>query len=68
MQNVTNELVKALAAANGLTISEDRVDLVREQYESYLRTLAELRTLPLPPATEPAFFPPLTPAAGRSKP
>lgn len=62
MQNVTNELVQALAAANGLTIAEDRLDLVREQYESYLRTLAGMRALSLPPETEPSFFPPLPPA------
>lgn len=62
MQELTNESIRTLAAANGLTIPEQRLDLVRRQYEGFLRTLAELNTLPLPREAEPAFFPPLAPS------
>jgi hypothetical protein len=47
-------MVRALAAANGLTIPEERLELVRRQYEGYLRTLEELDALEVPTETEPA--------------
>ena len=63
MQEMTNEFIRTLAAASGITIPDERLDLVRRQYESFLRTLAEIDTLRLGPETEPAFFPPLRPPA-----
>jgi hypothetical protein len=51
---VTRDMVRALAAANGLTIPEERLELVRRQYEGYLRTLEQLDALELPRETEPA--------------
>ena len=65
MQELTNDVIKTLAAANGLTIPDDRLDLVRRQYEDYLRTLAEIATLPLAREAEPA---PATPLAPESTP
>jgi hypothetical protein len=51
----TREFVRALAEANGLTLPEERLDLVLRQYENFLRSLNELNTLPLPVEAEPAF-------------
>lgn len=62
MQELTNEFIRTLAAANGITIPEERLDLVRRQYEGFLRNLAELDTLPLAREAEPAFFPSMAPA------
>ena len=57
MQDVTNEFIRILAAANGLTFPDERLDLVRRQYESFLRVLAEIGTLALPREVEPAVLP-----------
>jgi hypothetical protein len=51
---MTRDTIRTLAAANGLTIPEERLDLVLEQYQSFLRTLAQIDTLDLPRETEPA--------------
>jgi hypothetical protein len=51
----TKELVRALAEANGLTIPEERVELVLRQYENLLRNLEAINSLPLPVEAEPAF-------------
>lgn len=57
MQEPTRELVRDLAAASGLTIPEERLDLVLRQYKEYLQTLRELASLELPRETEPAIIP-----------
>jgi hypothetical protein len=71
MQDVTKEFIRALAAANGITLAEDRLELVRVQYQSFLRGLAEINTLPLPPETEPSItyslVPPVVPPSGAGK-
>jgi hypothetical protein len=54
MQKMTRETLRILAAANGLTIPDDRLDLVLREYESLLRSLAELNALPLAREAEPA--------------
>ena len=53
---ITRELIQALALANGLNLPDDRVDVVLEQYESYLRTIEELDSLSLPQESEPAIL------------
>jgi hypothetical protein len=55
MQGVTAEFIKTLAAANGIQLPEERVELVRRQYESLLRSLATINSLPIPKETEPAI-------------
>jgi hypothetical protein len=55
MQEPTIDLVRALAAANGLTIPDERLALVRREYASLLQTLERINSLPLPIETEPAF-------------
>jgi hypothetical protein len=73
VQQPTKELVRALAAANGLNIPEERLELVLRQYESFLRSLEEINSLPLAVEAEPAFVfslpsqPAAMPAAGREK-
>ena len=62
MQELTNEIVRALAAANGLAIPDERLDLVRRQHDQYLRTLGEIATLPLPREAEPRPLVPVSPA------
>lgn len=58
---MNRELLRALAAANGLTIPEERLDLVLREYDSLTRALAELDTLPLTREIEPAHIFPLAP-------
>ena len=53
---ITKDFIRTLAAANGLTIPEDRLDVVQRQYESFLRTLAEIQELELPRETEPSIL------------
>lgn len=53
---ITKEFIRTLATANGLTIPEDRLDVVQRQYESYLRTLDELQQLGLPREMEPSIL------------
>jgi len=52
----TKELIRALAEANGLAIPEERLELVLRQYESFLRSLEQINTLPLPLEAEPAIL------------
>ena len=54
MQEVTNAFIKTLAAANGIDVPEERLDLVRRQYESLMRNLAQINSLSMPRETEPA--------------
>jgi hypothetical protein len=53
-QAITRDFIRTLAAANGLTIPEDRLDVVLRQYEGFMRTLEKINTLPLPRESEPA--------------
>ena len=55
---MTREALKALAAANGLDIPDERLDLVLRQYENLNRTLSRLETLPLPREAEPLSLAP----------
>jgi len=55
MQEVTTEFIRMLAAANGIAIPEERLDLVRRQYERFLQSLADINGLPMPRETEPAI-------------
>jgi hypothetical protein len=61
MQEFTDEFIRTLAAANGLRIPDERLELVRRQYADFVRTMTELETLPLSREAEPATF--LVPAA-----
>lgn len=54
MQNVTNELIRMMAAADGITIPDERLELVRRQYEAFLQDMAEINTLPLAREAQPA--------------
>jgi len=53
---ITKDFVKTLAAANGLAIPDDRLEVVQRQYESFLRTLDEIQQLELPRETEPSIL------------
>jgi hypothetical protein len=55
MSDITGDFVRALAAANGLELPDERIELVRAQYERYLQTLKELNALPLAREAEPAI-------------
>ena len=63
MEDVTREFIRTLAAANGITLPEDRLELVRVQYQSFLRGLVEINSLPMPPETEPSIMYSLAPPA-----
>jgi Asp-tRNA(Asn)/Glu-tRNA(Gln) amidotransferase C subunit len=53
---ITKEFISTLAEANGLTIPEDRLDVVLRQYQSFLRALEEIQQLDLPRETEPSIL------------
>jgi hypothetical protein len=53
---ITKDFIRTLAAANGLTIPDERLDVVQRQYENYLRTLGEIQSLDLPRETEPSIL------------
>lgn len=55
MQAVTGEFIKALAAANGITLPEERVELVRREYENLMRSVAIFDALKIPAETQPAI-------------
>ena len=54
MQTMTRETLRILAAANGLRVPDERLNLLLREYESLMRSLAELNALPLPREAEPA--------------
>ncbi len=56
MQKMTRETLRILATANGLRVPDERLDLLLREYESLMRSLAELNALPLPREAEPASF------------
>jgi hypothetical protein len=57
----TIDYIRTLAAATGLEIPEERLPLVLKEYESLLRTVAEIDSLPLPREAEPAAIVTLAP-------
>lgn len=63
MQEITREVIAALAAANGITIPEERLEYVRRQYESFMRTMMEIDSVSLTRETEPATSFALSPPA-----
>ena len=70
MQEITREFIRTLAVANGLTLPDERLEQVRRQYESFLRTLKEIDAVAVAPETEPATAfllasPAAPPAVGR---
>ncbi len=73
MQQSTKDFIRTLAAANGIQIPEERLEPVLRQYDSFMRTLEEINSLPLPAESEPAFVftlplqPPAAPATDRGK-
>jgi len=54
MQVMNRDTLRTLAAANDLTIPEERLELVLREYESLMQTLRELNALQLPAEAEPA--------------
>ena len=50
---VTEELVRALAESQGLRITDDRLELVRREYERFVQLVEDIARMPLPPETEP---------------
>ena len=56
MQSMTRETLKILAAANGLRVPDERLNLLLREYESLMRSMEELNTLPLSREAEPASF------------
>jgi Asp-tRNA(Asn)/Glu-tRNA(Gln) amidotransferase C subunit len=54
MADVTRDLVRTLAAANGLKVSEERLELVRREYENFLRLVSEIDKMSIPAEAEPA--------------
>jgi hypothetical protein len=73
VQQPTKDFVRTLAAANGIQIPEERLELVVRQYDSFMRTLEQINSLPLPAESEPAFVfalpfrPPAAPLTDRGK-
>ena len=53
MADVSKEMLKSLAAANGVELPDERLDAVLKQYKDYLNTLEKLDSLPLSREAEP---------------
>ena len=51
---VDKATIKTLAEANGLSIPEDRLEIVLKQYQTYLDLLARLDSFPLEMTAEPS--------------
>jgi len=69
---VDENYIKNLAEANGLNIPQERLGTVLRQYQSYLRTMEEIDTVPLERETEPAItfsntLPSLMPGSGQER-
>jgi hypothetical protein len=56
MAEITKELLKSLALANGVDLPEERLDSVLKQYDDYLKILARLDSLPLASEAEPEII------------
>lgn len=70
MQQSTKDFIRTLAAANGITIPDERLEPVLRQYDSFMRTLEQINSLTLPAETEPAVvfaLSPTAPATDRGK-
>ncbi len=52
---IDHATIQALAEANGISIPEDRLDIVLKQYEGFLRTLQQMDTAEPKRETEPAI-------------
>ena len=63
MQHITGEFIRTLAAANGIAISDAQLEPVRQQFESFMRTVTEIEAVPLAPEVDPAVVFGLAPAA-----
>lgn len=61
MQGVTGQFIRTLAAANGIMLPEERVELVRRQYERLMESVTLIDTLQIPTEAEPALGPPFAP-------
>jgi hypothetical protein len=57
MAEITKELLKSLALANGVDLPDQRLDAVLKQYQEYLKLLAQLDSLPLAPCRHSHCFP-----------
>jgi hypothetical protein len=69
---VDETYIKNLAEANGLNIPQERLALVLRQYQSFLRTMEEIDSVPLEKETEPAItfsntLPSLVPDSGQER-
>lgn len=53
MPQITREFIKALAANQGLQISDDRLELVKREYEYFKQLAEEIEQMKVPPETEP---------------
>ena len=60
---ITRETLQALAAANGLSLPEKRLERVWKQYQIYLRLLARLDAFDLKMEAEPQTIVTLLPEA-----
>ena len=58
---ITTEVVRALALAQGVTIPEERLEAVRQQYRTYLSSVTKLDALPLAGDPDPGLL--ISPAA-----
>ena len=47
--------IQAFAEANGISIPQDRLEMVLKQYQGFLRTLEQMDTVELARETEPAI-------------
>ena len=56
MAEITKEMLKSLAAANGVDLPNERLDAVLKQYQEYLKTLEKLDSLPLSREAEPEII------------
>ena len=55
MADVDKALIQTLAEANGISIPEDRLEIVRKQYQTYLDILNQLEAFPLAQEAEPSL-------------
>jgi hypothetical protein len=61
MSEVTGAFIVTLASANGIDLPEERVELVRREYENLMRSVAILDGLSIAAGTEPAIGQSLAP-------
>jgi len=55
MAEVDKALIQTLAEANGISIPEDRLEVVLKQYQTYLGLLNQLEAFPLAQEAEPSL-------------